>query len=804
MKSKPPFGMTEESDGVMVDRHGLSIRITGIVQGVGFRPFVYNLATRMHVTGWVRNTSAGVDIEIDGEPEVLKKFLVSLQEEKPKLARIDQINAMEHPANGFRTFEILDSEVIPEAFQPISPDVCICDDCLRELFDPNDRRYLYPFINCTNCGPRFTIIKDVPYDRPNTTMATFEMCQDCREEYNNPLDRRFHAQPIACPACGPKIWLEVGNEVIRSGHAALQLCKQMLSEGKIIAIKGLGGFHLSCDATNREAVSRLRERKMRVDKPFAVMMFDTEVVSLHCYINESERSVLMSQERPIVILKKRPSSTVVEEVAPHQNTLGVMLPYTPLHYLLFSEGESNNINRDRPLIMTSGNLSEEPIAKDNEEAITRLASLADAFLMHDRPIYTRCDDSVVRLANMAIRSQLIEDKSFSFYPIRRSRGYAPNPIQLPWQLPSILATGAELKNTFCLTKDQYAFVSHHIGDLENLETYSAFESSISHYEILFRIKPEYIAYDLHPDYLATQYALSRSLKENIPTIGIQHHHAHLAACLIENEGRLDQTIEKPIIGFAFDGTGYGEDSAIWGGEILLVDYSDYQRLYHLEYIPLPGGDKAIREPWRTAISWLMSVGLPLETDLPPVRYALTESKLPRYALDAIQNQVNNHINAPPTSSMGRLFDAAAAIAGVRQVVNYEAQAAIEFEMLVDSNEMGVYPFEIQNQQINMKPLICALVADVHKHIPISIIAARFHNTIAYLVSWLSERIRDEYGINHIALSGGVWQNTTLLEKSLRMLADRKFEVYIHHQVPANDGGISLGQAIIAYHKISKL
>lgn len=789
----------------MEEMRGLSIHITGIVQGVGFRPFVYNLATRLSLTGWVRNTSAGVDIEIEGTPESLTKFLDSLQKEKPPLAKIYNISIAEHRSNGFRTFEIVHSEAIPGEFQPVSPDISICDDCLAELFDPKNKRYLYPFINCTNCGPRFTIIKDLPYDRPNTTMAAFEMCRDCRTEYEDPLDRRFHAQPIACPKCGPNVWLESREgTIIDKGQTALYLCKQLLAEGKIVAIKGLGGFHLACDATNHEAVVKLRERKLRVDKPFAVMMPDISTVSRHCYLDEIEKSILSSCERPIVILNKRIESIVVDEVAPGQKTLGIMLPYTPLHYLLFTGDDKSPTTAYSALVMTSGNFSEEPIVKENEEARKRLKFIADAFLMHDRAIHIRCDDSVVRVKRRSMRNNPEDNKDCMIYPIRRSRGFAPYPLLLPWKMPSILATGGELKNTFCMTKDHYAFLSHHIGDLENLETLSSFEENVSHYEKLFRIKPMYIAHDLHPDYLATRYALTRSASERIPALGIQHHHAHLVACLAENEVTQVQLLDQPVIGIAFDGTGYGEDGAVWGGEVFLFNYYDYKRVYHLEYVPLPGGDKAIREPWRVAIAWLIQANIPLDTELPPVKFASKRAKLDSFAFDPIsiiQQQIKYKINSPWTSSVGRLFDAVAAIAGVRQLVNYEAQAAIELETLVDPSENGTYPYEIKDHSIIIKHLIRSLVSDTLNRTSIPIIAARFHNTLALLVSEVAERIRADTDVNSIVLSGGVWQNMVLLEKTIQRLEALKFNVFTHHQVPTNDGGLSLGQAVIAYHKI---
>ena len=764
----------------MSDLAGASIHITGIVQGVGFRPFVYGLATRLALTGWVRNTSAGVDISVDGTRDSLECFLRALRDETPPLARIDEFQVIQKQPNGFSSFEIVHSQAIPEAFQPISPDVSICPDCLRELFDPNDRRYRYPFINCTNCGPRFTIIQDIPYDRPKTTMAPFEMCPACAAEYHDPLDRRFHAQPVACPDCGPQVWLETDGSPEQKAENAILETRLLLAQGKIVAVKGLGGFHLACDATNLEAVSELRHRKLRVDKPFALMLPDLETVEKHCALKDTERELLLSRERPIVILEKRPNSPIVAEVAPGQSTLGVMLPYTPLHYLLLERQPGY----PEALVMTSGNLSEEPIATDNSEARERLASLADAFLMHNREIHTRCDDSVMRVLNP---SQISSNRHHtSMYPLRRARGYAPFPIRLPWKLTSILATGAELKNTFCLTRDHYAFLSHHIGDLENYETLRSFEEGVVHFERLFRVKPEAIAYDLHPNYLSTRYGLTRAEREGLPAVGVQHHHAHIAACMAENgfEGN------KPVIGVAFDGTGYGDDGAIWGGEILLSDYAQYQRVYHLAYVPLPGGDKAIREPWRMALAWLEHAGLEWAEDLPPVRQDPLE-------LSVLRHQLQSGLNAPPTSSMGRLFDAISALAGVRQQVNYEAQAAIELEALADPDEVGVYPLEISDEVIDPTPLIQAAVMDLRRGLPVGKIAARFHNGLAGMVLQVCQRLRAHFGVTEVVLSGGVWQNMTLLTRAEALLGRAGFAVYVHRQVPANDGGLALGQAIIA-------
>lgn len=776
---------------------GIRVHITGIVQGVGFRPFVYGLADRLALKGWVRNTSAGVDIEVDGLQTALEAFINALQEEAPPLSRIDSFQVDWIPVNSYFTFEIIHSESKPGDFIPISPDVSLCQDCLDELFDPHDRRYRYPFINCTNCGPRFTIIKDIPYDRPQTTMGSFEMCPACQAEYDDPLDRRFHAQPVACPVCGPQVWLQSTNdqpENFLHQEEAIQEARKSLAEGRIIAIKGLGGFHLACDATNIQAVSELRRRKLRVDKPFALMMPNLDVVSEHCFVTPVEGEQLLTRQRPIVLLDKRPDSSIAPQVAPNQSTFGVMLPYTPLHYLLL-EREPGIPDC---LVMTSGNLSEEPIATSNDEALQRLGKLADQFLMHDRDIYIRCDDSVLRILDVeAADSPSIIGTIGAQYPLRRARGFSPNPIQLQWEMPPLLATGPELKNTFCLTRGRYAFISHHIGDLENYETLQAFEEGIHHYQRLFRIEPQVIAYDLHPDYLATRYALKRSQEESLPSIGVQHHHAHLASCLSDNQ----HPGNRPVIGLCLDGTGYGQDGAIWGSEILLGDYRDYQRLFHLAYIALPGGDLAVREPWRTALSHLEQAGLSWDPDLFPVQHARQSSKPGWDLLELIHKQIDNQINAPPTSSMGRLFDAVAALIGVRQTVNYEAQAAIELELLVAPDETGSYPIEIRGEELDPAPLLEALLSDLRSGVKPPVLAARFHNSIAEIMRRVSIQIRAETGINEIALSGGVWQNVTLLKKSVGLLAKDGFKIYWHHQVPTNDGGIALGQAAIALHQL---
>ncbi len=746
---------------------GLRVHITGIVQGVGFRPFVYNLATRLDLKGWVKNTSAGVEIEVDGNQDVLDLFVKTLRDEAPSLSRIDDLSASPQPAG---------------AFQPISPDVSVCPDCLREMLDPNDRRYRYPFINCTNCGPRFTIIKDIPYDRPKTTMADFPMCVDCQREYEDPTNRRFHAQPVACSVCGPHIWLESRNTQHATNEDAITETRRLLAEGKILAIKGLGGFHLACDATNVQAVTELRNRKLRVDKPFALMMPDLETIELHCFVSDAERDLLQSTARPIVLLKRKPESNIVEEVSPKQDWLGVMLPYTPLHYLLFT----NYHSLFTALVMTSGNLSEEPIATDNDDARKRLSKLADAFLMHNRDIHIRCDDSVVRVLPSTFNVKR------STYPIRRSRGYAPFPVKLPFDVPQILAAGSELKNTFCITNGNYAFLSHHIGDMENYETLQSFEQGVEHFEKLFRVKPEAIACDLHPNYLATRYALERAEREGIPTIAVQHHHAHIAACMAEHG--LDGS--RPVIGLSFDGTGYGDDGAIWGGEILIADYKSYQRAFHLEYFPLPGGDAAIKKPARTALALLWSVGLEWDERLDSVAEFCAQDQT------ILRAQLERKINTPMTSSMGRLFDAAAALAGVRQKVNYEGQAAIEFEALADEAEDGIYSFGLNQDRVETRTMLEALVKDVMGGVSPSKISAKFHNGLANMAREACRKIKSETGINEVALSGGVWQNMTLLQKTVQLLEADGFKIYIHHEVPTNDGGLSLGQAMIAASRLA--
>ena len=758
------------------DLAGLQIQARGIVQGVGFRPFIYSLASRYHLTGWVRNTSRGVEIEVNGPAASLESFLTAIRSEHPPLSRIDELVSSRCAPSDFTTFEILASQAQPGQFMPVSPDVAICTNCQRELFDPADRRFRYPFINCTNCGPRFSIIRDIPYDRPNTTMSGFALCPDCQAEYEDPLDRRFHAQPVACPSCGPQVSFLSGGSLLAEREDAIQTARQWLKEGKILAIKGLGGYHLACDPTNAAAVSELRRRKKRSDKPFAIMAFNLTAIERHCFVSTAEKSLLESVQRPVVILEKRLDSTIVREAAPYQNTLGFMLAYTPLHLLLLEpRGGALDV-----LVMTSGNLSEEPIAYLDDEAFERLSPLADGFLVHDRPIHMRTDDSVARI----VRHQP--------YLIRRARGYTPDSIRLPHTVPPILATGGELKNVFCLTRDAYAFLSHHIGDLENYETLRSFEDGIGHFERLFRIRPELIACDLHPDYMATRYARQLAQAANLPLVLVQHHHAHLASCLADNAWNSPE----PVIGLSYDGTGLGPDQAIWGGEVLLGGYAAYHRLYHLSYIPLPGGDAATRHPSRVALAHLWQAGHEWDPDLPPVQAQCENDRT------VLRSMLEAKINSPYTSSMGRFFDAASALIGIRQEATYEGQAAIELEALADPAETGYYPFDISGDEFNPTPLWWAILRDWRRGVPQPVLAARFHNSLVELNLEICRRVRTQTGTSTVALSGGVWQNRLLLERTLQRLESSGFTVLIHHQVPTNDGGIALGQAMVAAEGIA--
>ncbi|MCO5205259.1 MAG: carbamoyltransferase HypF [Anaerolineae bacterium] len=742
----------------------LRLRITGVVQGVGFRPFVYGLAQRYGLTGFVGNDSNGVFVEVQGTPESLDAFRSSLVTAAPPLAHIDSVAVTVLPVQHETTFVIVRSKSTASANTLISPDVAICADCLRELHDPLDRRYQYPFINCTHCGPRFTIITDIPYDRPLTTMAGFRMCAVCQAEYDDPLNRRFHAQPNACPLCGPQLWLEHAGQRIEKD--VLGAARALLVSGHIVAVKGLGGFHLACVAHEEGLLVQLRERKGRVDKPFAVMARDMAAVQRFAVVSAQEAHLLLSKERPIVLLRKREPSPLSRLVAPGNGHIGVMLPYTPLHELLLTETLP-------VLVMTSGNIADEPIVKDNGEARIRLAGLADALLMHDRPIHMHCDDSVVRMSGT------------EFLPIRRSRGYAPFPVKLPWAVPPVLAVGGELKATFCITKEDYAFMSQHIGDMENWETLVAFEAAVDHFRHIFRMTPTLIAYDRHPGYLSARWA--QQYAGDAAVVAVQHHHAHIASVMAEN----GHGGARPVIGFSFDGTGYGDDGAIWGGEVLLADYRGFERVSHLRYIPLPGGDAAIKRPYRTALAHLRAAGVDWDTALPPVAACSVVEQ------GVLAQQLETGLNCVPTSSFGRLFDAVAALAGVRQVVTYEAQAAIELEALAAPGITSRYTFALMDGFFDAAPVIREVATDVVAGVSAEIIAAKFHNAIIDLIVNLSLQLRTQTGLNSVALSGGVFQNATLLKLVIAALEESDFDILTHRLVPPNDGGLALGQAMIA-------
>ncbi|MBW1779589.1 MAG: carbamoyltransferase HypF [Deltaproteobacteria bacterium] len=746
--------------------------IHGIVQGVGFRPFIYQLASRYCLSGYVTNTPVGVEIEVEGTEADIRQFTHAVESEHPPLAHIASARWETITAKNEAAFIIKESLSGAERSALISPDVCVCPDCLAEMRDPLNRRYGYPFINCTNCGPRYTIITDIPYDRAVTTMRKFRMCPTCQAEYQDPRDRRFHAQPNACWDCGPVTCLHGRDGTPLSCKDPIEEAISLLYKGAILAIKGLGGFHLVVDASNHNAVTRLRRRKHREEKPLAIMVRDMAAAREIAHIDDQEAKLLSSLQRPIVLLKKRRFHGLSYQVAPKNRYLGVMLPYTPIHYLLM-EGPF------RALVMTSGNMTEEPITTDNREAFRRLGGIVDYFLMHNRDIYLRSDDSVLKVVQGIPRQ------------IRRSRGYVPVPIFLPdsmRDLPPVLAVGAELKNTVCLTKENRAFLSQHIGDMQNLETYEFFSLTVSHLKRILEIDPKVLAHDLHPDYLSSKFAREQG---EFPTLGVQHHHAHIVSCLAEHG------LRKPVIGVAMDGTGLGLDGRIWGGEIILSDLTSFKRKAHLDYIPLPGGDAAATYPWRMALIYLhktfgddlFNLSIPFVRNLDPE----ASSVILRMALKGV--------NSPLTSSCGRLFDAIAALLGLRQKIAYEGQAAIELEMCQRLQDQGVYPYEIRRHEdgwvMQTAETVREIVEDIKREEGRGIVARRFHNTLIRMITDACVKIREESGIEQVAASCGAFQNATLLGGLARALAAEGFRVYSHAKVPANDGGICLGQAVCA-------
>jgi hydrogenase maturation protein HypF len=752
-------------DGLAASR----VQVRGIVQGVGFRPFIFKLTEDYRLCGHVANTSSGVDIHVEGDRAQIESFIRAISAQAPPLAQITAIESRPAKAANHADFQIIDSRQEEDRSTLISPDVSICADCLRELRDPQDRRYGYPFINCTNCGPRYTIIDDVPYDRPKTSMRQFRMCPACQAEYDNPRNRRFHAQPNACHECGPQVALHGPDGIVLKAEDAIHATVRLLANGQIVAVKGLGGYHLAVDATNQTAVERLRRRKQREEKPLALMAPDLATIRTFAHLDPDEIEVLTSPQRPIVLLRKRPPNAIAPAVSPRNAWFGVMLPYTPLHYRLLAHGFT-------ALVMTSGNLSEEPIAIANADARKRLAPIADAIMTNDREIYLRCDDSIVRKTDGVTRF------------LRRARGYVPVPVFLRRRQPAILACGAELKSTVCFLKKDQAFLSQHIGDLENLETYDFFQATIAHLQRILNISPEAIACDLHPDYLSTRFA--REL-DNRPLFQVQHHHAHIVSVMAENH------LEDRVIGLAFDGTGYGSDATIWGGEVLLAEASGFERAAFLSPVPMPGSAAAIREPWRMAVSYLAHTfdSRFLDLDLPFIQ-----------AIDHRQAEIlvtmgRQGINAPLTSSLGRLFDGVAALIGLRHQVAFEGQAAMELEMTIGADDPGVYDYGWQtvgdSHCIEIAPIIAGVVADLTRGVPGPVISRRFHTTLTMLFTALCREIRHQTGLDRVALSGGVFQNVVFSTALARQLEKNDFRVYTQRLVPANDGGLSLGQAVAA-------
>ena len=760
-------------------------RVLGTVQGVGFRPYVFGLAAELSLGGWICNDERGVLLEVEGAAHHVEELLARLAGEAPPLAVVEAVDAEPIEARGERRFAIVESLHGGESQALVSPDTATCPACLRELFDPADRRHRYPFVNCTHCGPRFTIVRDVPYDRPLTTMSAFAMCDACRAEYEDPRDRRFHAQPNACPDCGPRVWLTgpSGTAEPSSGgeRDAVETAARLLRCGSILAIKGVGGFHLACRADDPAAVSALRRRKQREQKPFALMVASLEAARELVELSDDEETLLAGPERPIVLAPRRPDAAVAPAVAPRSHELGVMLAYSPLHQLLLADAGVN-------LVMTSGNLSEEPIAYRDRDAVERLGAIADHFLLHDRPIHVRTDDSVVRALSPKLRREPLL--------IRRSRGYVPRHLDLPLAASApVLACGAELKNTFCLAKDRRAWVGHHVGDLKNYETLGSFAAGIEHFQRLFAVEPAIVAHDLHPDYLSTRYALER---EGVERIAVQHHHAHLAACLAEH----GET--EAAVGAIFDGAGLGTDGTVWGGEILAGDLAGCERAAHLYAVRLPGGDAATREPWRMACAWL---GAALGVEQPSIPAAL-RGEVGEREWAAASRLAGGALDSPLTTSAGRLFDGVAALCGLGARVGYEGQAATELEALCAADEGGAYPMPLigpasgagQTEApfvIDARETVRAVAEDVEGGVAVDLVAARFHNALADAGAAACVRVAGERGLGRAVLSGGVFQNRRLLERAAERLRAGGLEVLIPERLPPNDGAISYGQVAVA-------
>lgn len=751
------------------------IEVEGIVQGVGFRPFIYRLAKKHNLGGFVLNDTRGVKIEVEGEEDEITRFIRDIKNNSPPLSNIKEIKSSTIPPRNPKEFIIRKSKKERKKKTLVSPDIAVCDECKSELLDPEDRRYRYPFINCTNCGPRFTIIKELPYDREKTTMKEFKMCEPCADEYCTPENRRFHAQPNACPVCGPEVEL-IDNQGKTISGDSIKKTGEILKEGHIVAVKGLGGFHLACDATNKESIKLLRKRKNRPFKPLALMAPDLETIEKYTDLTSSDRDLLESPRAPIVLIKKKENCSLPENIAPGNNYIGFMLPYTPLHVLLFDD-------EIEVLVMTSGNRRGEPIIYGNDDALKVLSEFADYLLIHNRKIYIHSDDSVVTSRNNRIMI------------IRRSRGYSPEPIRSPAEIKQpILACGGHLKNTFSLGRKNEIITSHHTGDLDNPRSLSQYERGIKHYLKLFDISPEVIAVDLHPDYLSTKFGMDFARKHDLELVKTQQHHAHVTSCMAE------YGITEKVIGISWDGSGFGDDSAIWGCEFLICDPAEYSRKAHLKYIPMPGGEKAVREPWRMAASYLYKY---MDEEFTNLKIDFTE-RLDNKKWRVLKKMIDNEINCPLTSSAGRLFDAVSSLLGIRDSITYLGQAAVELETMLDKKESGAYNFKISGENktyiINPEQVIKSIIRDIEKKTPAGKISTRFHNSLVNIIAETAKLLREDTGINRVILSGGVFQNRYLLNKSEEKLIEMGFDTYSNSEIPINDGGLSTGQVLIATAK----
>ncbi len=774
----------------MPNKKRLKINIRGIVQGVGFRPFVFNLAQKNNLKGFVLNNRLGVEIEAEGDEKSLTTFLDLIKNSPPPLSSISDVQVVEMALKGGADFKIIQTDLSSsDETTSISPDYNVCPDCLSELFDPKDRRFEYPFINCTNCGPRYTIIEGTPYDRPLTSMKSFEMCGKCSTEYNAPQDRRFHAQPNACPECGPSLSLLDKNGNKFASKDPISEAIKHLKEGKIVAVKGIGGYHLVCDAANEDAVRAIRERKYRKNKPFALMSPDMQAIKGYASPTKKEEGLLLGRERPIVLIDKLPTSNIAPSVAPHNKYFGAMLPYTPIHYLLFAGGNGGYKEpfHFKALVMTSGNMSNEPIVFKDDEALERLGGIADYFLTHNREIVWRCDDSVIQVITPPGEDEIVSI-------IRRSRGFVPSPIFIKDSSPPLLACGGDLKNTFALSEGNRVFLGPHIGDLEHSSAYYSFQKSIEHYKKIFRIEPEYIAVDMHPGYFSSRYGREYGKRFNKPVIEVQHHHAHIVSVMAEHR------LEGEVIGLAMDGTGYGDDNTIWGGEVMSVSSSSFKRLGHIKPIPLPGGDMAAKEPGRIAAALLYRLyGEGLYEAHPNFGRRIGETKIAQ-----IITMLKGGINTPLSSGLGRYFDAAASILGIEDYNTFEGEAPIKLEMVANQSEKKIFGYRVGDDgEINLDQMMKELIEWGAMKSDIASASAIFHNTIQAALVDSCRNVRREYGFNRVCLSGGVFQNRFLLKKVVYSLTSCGFNVFTPLKTPFNDGGIALGEVVVALNRIKE-